>query len=642
MTSEPIGQQFGDYQVLSALGQGTQACVYLGQHIRLQQRLAAVKLLQAQLSLDDIADFQREAETIARLQHPQIVNILDFNEKDGVPFIVMDYYPCGTLRERHPHGERVPFETVVTYVQQVAEALQHAHDHTVIHRDVKPANMLIGYRDTLVLSDFGIAASAYSTSSMCVQNLAGTIAYMAQEQMKQFPRRESDQYALAIVVYEWLAGALPFTGTPEEIAIKHLMVEPPTLLDRLPDLPQSVEQVIFKALAKDPKKRFPCVLDFALALLEISQSQQSLSRPIWIPLTREDALKPGKQFGQALTQQSCIEEGQASGKPLTDLQTPGVGCLAEDGTSEERESKLASEEQETPASAPREVIASPDINIDGGCAEVEPDAQPLSGPQTGSVELEFVTDSARPLILATHSKKFSSTPSKWFPSGYQANDTLPIVPTDRFQLIKGRSPSLNGKEIMKRIGRQDTPPAWCILLPSSWKLVWGSLWRGLNVTLFSVLNAFFLFWSLLILPPPASGSPESSHVIEQIWITLQLWGQKSTAGFFTLSLLGPILVALLLGCSAAFRYRIVHGQYALVLLPEGLVYGKRSQQKRLQVIDYQEVANLRAKGAQIIVQLFKKNGRAKHVKLDLSLFPSSTTLARTIKAFHDDYVRGHR
>lgn len=218
MPLEPIGQQFGDYQVLRLLGQGAQSCVYLGQHVRLQSRVAAVKLLRTCLSQEDIVGFQREADIIAKLQHPHIVNILDFNVKDGdVPFIVTEYYPSGTLRERHPHGEQVPPETIVTYVRQVAEALQYAHDHRVIHRDVKPANMLIGSRGDLVLSDFGIASFDHSTSSMCVQSLAGTAPYMAPEQIKQFPRRESDQYALAIVAYEWLVGELPFSGTLEGI-----------------------------------------------------------------------------------------------------------------------------------------------------------------------------------------------------------------------------------------------------------------------------------------------------------------------------------------------------------------------------------------------------------------------------------------
>ncbi len=637
MIAEPIGQQFGDYQVLRALGQGGQACVYLGQHVRLQQRMAAVKLLRAQLSLDDIAGFQHEAETIAHLQHPQIVNILDFNVKEGVPFIIMEYYPSGTLRERHPRGEQVLLETVVTYVQQGARALQYAHDHRVIHRDVKAANMLIGYRDAIVLTDFGIAASAYSTSSMCMQSLAGTIAYMAPEQIKGFPRRESDQYALAIVAYEWLTGESPFSGTPEEIAIKHLTVEPPSLLDRLPHLPAGVEQVIFKALAKEPKERFPCILDFALALSDVFQAQWPPLPPSWAHLAQEGAFKPAEPLGRTPAQGSSNERERAPDKSLTGLQMPSSAIHPASGTcrpvSRERKAETTSKEQEPAASS--------EASEDGVSAEAGSGARPSPAPRMEPVETRPASVSARPLILPSPSQEFSSAPSTSFPAGYSATDTLPISPTARFHLVKEGPLSLNGKEIMRKIGRQDTPTSWHVLLPSPRKLALMSLWRGLDVALFSALNTFLLLWALTVLSPSEYLSLSSSFPVEQLWAILQPWGQKSTTGFFTLFLLGPTLIALVLGCLAALRYRITHGQRILVLLPEGLVYGKRSQQKRLQVINYREVAGLRAKWTQVGVQLFKKNGQTRQARLDLSLFPSSRILALTIKASYERYKKEH-
>jgi serine/threonine protein kinase len=274
-----IDQQFGGYRLLRLIGKGGQASVYLGQHLRLQQKYGAIKILHASVSEQDIKTFQQEANTIAALQHPHIVNVLDFDIQQGTPFLVMEYYPDGSLRERHPRGERLPLPTVVSYVKQVAEALQHAHDHGLIHRDVKAANMLIGRRGEIVLSDFGIVAIAHSTSSLGTQDFAGTAPYMAPEQILQHPRRESDQYALAVVVYEWLCGELPFLGTPHEIALKHLTVEPPSLCKIRSDLSPLLEQVVFKALEKDPKQRFPSVQDFSAALQQASQGKLDISTP---------------------------------------------------------------------------------------------------------------------------------------------------------------------------------------------------------------------------------------------------------------------------------------------------------------------------------------------------------------------------
>ncbi len=276
MTKDLIGQQLGNYRLVSLLGRGGFAEVYLGQHIRLSMQ-AAIKVLHAHLSDEEIKGFQQEAETIAKLIHPHIVRVLDFDVSNGIPFLVMDYCADGTLRKRHPKGERVPISTVVSYVQQVADALQYAHDQKLIHRDVKPENMLIGQRNTILLSDFGIAATAHSTSSMSTQVPVGTIPYMAPEQIQAHARPASDQYALGIIVYEWLCGARPFEGSYTEIFAKHLMTPPPPLREKVPTLPPDVEQVVLTALAKEPHQRFASVQAFATALEQASQIKQSAS-----------------------------------------------------------------------------------------------------------------------------------------------------------------------------------------------------------------------------------------------------------------------------------------------------------------------------------------------------------------------------
>jgi len=160
--TERVGQQLGNYTLIRRLGEGGFAEVYLGEHIHLGTQ-AAIKILHTQLSTDNVDEFRTEARTIARLVHPNIVRVLEFGIEDKTPFLVMDYASNGTLRQRHPKGTILPLPTVVKYVKQVTDALQYAHDEKLIHRDVKPENMLVGRRGEILLSDFGIALVAQSS-----------------------------------------------------------------------------------------------------------------------------------------------------------------------------------------------------------------------------------------------------------------------------------------------------------------------------------------------------------------------------------------------------------------------------------------------------------------------------------------------
>jgi serine/threonine protein kinase len=269
------GQQLGNYRLLCLIGRGGFAEVYLGEHVHLLS-VAAIKVLSAQLvSQMDVENFRLEAQTIARLTHRHIVRVLDFDVERGVPFLVMEYAALGSLRARHPHGELVPLSLVLAYVQQVADALHFAHEHKLIHRDIKPDNMLLHNEGHVMLSDFGIVTIAHSTSSRSIEGTAGTPSYMAPEQMQGEPRPASDQYALAITIYEWITGRLPFQGTPAEVAMQHMVKPPPSLVEQVPTLPPLVDQVILTALAKDPKQRFATVQAFANALGHAVQSSPS-------------------------------------------------------------------------------------------------------------------------------------------------------------------------------------------------------------------------------------------------------------------------------------------------------------------------------------------------------------------------------
>src|SRR5256885_8287045 len=240
--SDRVGQQLGKYRLLNLIGKGSFAEVYLGEHLHLNTQ-AAIKVLHAQFTSEGRERFYTEARTVARLVHPHIVRILDFDIEDGIPFLVMEYAPNGTLRQRHPKGTRVPLDIVVSYVKQVADALQYIHTQKLIHRDVKPENMLLGHSNEVLLTEFGTAIIAQSTRSAQTQQpreVAESVIYMAPEQLMGKPRPASDQYALAIVVYEWLSGNPPFSASIPQVANQRLSTPPPPLHAEMPWISSTV------------------------------------------------------------------------------------------------------------------------------------------------------------------------------------------------------------------------------------------------------------------------------------------------------------------------------------------------------------------------------------------------------------------
>ena len=300
--TDSVGQQLGNYRLIRLLGHGGFANVYLGEHVYLKTE-AAIKVLQVQLGDDERNNFLDEARTIAHLVHPHIIRVLDFGVQGYMPFLVMDYAPNGTLRERHPRGTQVPIAIISSYVNQVASALQYAHNQNLIHRDVKPGNMLLGRNNEILLSDFGIALIAESSHSQSTQDTVGTIAYMAPEQIEGKPRPASDQYSLGIVVYEWLCGERPFHGSLTEVATQQLATPPPSLRAKVPSISPEVENVVMKALAKDPHQRYPNVEAFAGALDQASKSRPSTSKatkhatfPTYSP--SQPAAAPSQPSGQ--------------------------------------------------------------------------------------------------------------------------------------------------------------------------------------------------------------------------------------------------------------------------------------------------------------------------------------------------------
>lgn len=269
--SERIGQQLGNYILKSLLGQGGFADVYLGEHIYLETK-AAIKVLQTRMTASELKEFIQEAKIIAALQHNHIVRVLDFGVDGNIPFLVMDYAPNGTLRHRHPKGTRLSIETILPYVKQAAIALQHAHDEKLIHRDIKPENLLLSRSNDILVSDFGLAVVARSTRSWEAQKIAGTALYMSPEHFKGKATPASDQYSLAVSVYEWLTGTPPFDeGDFMQLGYQHRFEPVPTFRERNVATSPTVEQVVLKALAKEPQQRHESILAFANALEQAKQ-----------------------------------------------------------------------------------------------------------------------------------------------------------------------------------------------------------------------------------------------------------------------------------------------------------------------------------------------------------------------------------
>lgn len=299
-----IGQQLGNYRLTHLIGRGGFADVYLGEHVRLGTQ-TAVKVLHTRLvESDEVERFQREASTIAHLEHPHIVRVLDFDVQEGTPFLIMGNAPHGNLRQRHPKGVSLPLKTIVNYIKQVADALQYAHEHKVIHRDIKPENMLIGLHHEILLGDFGIALLAQSSRLQNTQEVAGTAYYMAPEQLQGKPRLASDQYALGIVVYEWLCGHRPFEGSFTEIASQHMFTPPPSLSEKVSTILPEVEYVVLTTLEKDPHKRFGSVQAFATALEQACQvtSSSPVTPPLQVMPLSDPALTTNEGVAISLSQ----------------------------------------------------------------------------------------------------------------------------------------------------------------------------------------------------------------------------------------------------------------------------------------------------------------------------------------------------
>jgi serine/threonine protein kinase len=252
------GTKLGQYEVQDFIGQGAMGLVYRVYHSQLE-RTGAVKVLQAMSpDPDTTARFKHEAQAIAQMRHPNIVNVYDFGDYQATPYMIVEYVPGGNLANRMSQGP-LDQATALKYLHGIAGGLDYAHAHGVVHRDVKPANVLLTSEDTPVLADFGLAKLLQGSSLKSMTGVTtGTPAYMAPEQVtgsKVGPA--ADRYSLATIAYEMLTGVIPFDGEAlMELLYAQVHRDPVTPSSRNAELSPAVDAVIMRGLAKDPNARW--------------------------------------------------------------------------------------------------------------------------------------------------------------------------------------------------------------------------------------------------------------------------------------------------------------------------------------------------------------------------------------------------
>ena len=257
------GQKINDrYEIIKTIGEGGMANVYLA-HDTILDRKVAIKVLRGDLSNDEkfIRRFKREALSVSNLSHPNIVEVYDVGEEDGNYYIVMEYIEGKTLKQLLQKRGALTLTEVIDIMSQLTDGLAHAHEAYIIHRDIKPQNIMIEDNGRIKITDFGIAMALNSTQLTQTNSVMGSVHYLPPEQANgKGATVKSDIYSLGILMYELLTGSVPFKGdTAVEIALKHMKEKVPSVRKQNPTIPQSVENIILKATAKNPKNRYDSV-----------------------------------------------------------------------------------------------------------------------------------------------------------------------------------------------------------------------------------------------------------------------------------------------------------------------------------------------------------------------------------------------
>jgi predicted Ser/Thr protein kinase len=292
------GTRLGQYEVQDFIGQGAMGVVYRAYHAQLE-RIGAIKVMQAITpDPDTVARFRREAQAIAKLRHPNIVDVYDFGEHNGTPYMIVEFIPGGSLASRIEHGP-LDQASAIRYLRGIAAGLDYAHNHGVVHRDVKPANVLMTNEESPVLADFGLAKLLEGSSLKSMTGVTtGTPA---------------DRYSLATIAYEMLTGVIPFDGQPlMELLYSQVHRMPPAASSRNPALSPEVDAVLNKGLAKDPAARWGSSTELVEALAGALSAQ------------------PAKLLAETMVMASPVAATQAVAR--TAIAAPGTGFVEEETT----------------------------------------------------------------------------------------------------------------------------------------------------------------------------------------------------------------------------------------------------------------------------------------------------------------------
>src|SRR5438477_10809554 len=275
------------YEIQRELAQGGMAEVYLA-HDQLLNRPVAMKALFPEYAREPsfVERFRREAQAAANLNHPNIVAIYDWGQEDGTYFIVMEYVEGRVLRDLIRSEAPLDPNQAAEITAEIASALAFAHRNGVVHRDVKPGNVLLTQSGTVKVTDFGIARAGTSDGLTQTGSVMGTATYFSPEQAQGLPvDGRSDVYALGVVLYEMVTGVAPFTAeSPASVAYKHVREEPESPAARAPDLPPDLEHIILTAMAKDADSRYQTADELRTDLLRFVRGQPPLGGPVTGPV----------------------------------------------------------------------------------------------------------------------------------------------------------------------------------------------------------------------------------------------------------------------------------------------------------------------------------------------------------------------
>ncbi len=394
------GQQLGRYQIVRLLGSGGMGDVYLAEDPRIGQQVA-IKVIRAEPTPYTNAEhaqdanrlFEREARAIGKLDHPSILPLYDYGEepqgKTNLIYLVMPYRPEGSLVDwvRQHYPDRLVQPSLVAHlVSQAADALQHAHQHQIIHQDVKPSNFLLRAnpkapeRPDLLLSDFGIARIISATASTS-QAIRGTPTYMAPEQCLGKPVKASDQYSLAVMAYELLTGRPPFRGNQMQIMFQHVHQppEPPSALN--PRLSPEIDAALLYALAKDPGERFASVTAFANAFQQAATHLELADASTFVPAAPLSQVAPGTPAGKtpvltppltpsASPEQLSIDEAATRLTPALDERLSAT--LLPAPAIEETPTRISSQHSEATAQPTLVAPGTPPTALPGFAVETDP------------------------------------------------------------------------------------------------------------------------------------------------------------------------------------------------------------------------------------------------------------------------------